>query len=89
MALSRTGGQLPPPQPPIPSATAQPVPLAPGDPRGARPRDHDEAHRDQEGGEVGDDAWLPATTYAAVFGTDPSPVASRNGSQPIRDTAAQ
>lgn len=40
-------------------------------------------------GDVGDPASLPAITYAAVFGTQPMPVASRNGGQPIFETAAQ
>lgn len=30
-------------------------------------------------GDVGEEAELPAMTYAAVFGMEPSPVASRNG----------
>ncbi len=40
-------------------------------------------------GEVGEEAELPATTYAAVFGIDPRPVATRNGGYPMRETAAQ
>jgi hypothetical protein len=40
-------------------------------------------------GDVGVDARAPAMTYAAVLGIDPRPVASRNGSHPMRDTAAQ
>ena len=39
--------------------------------------------------EVGEAAVDPASTYAAVFGTEPTAVASRNGVQPIRETAAQ
>jgi hypothetical protein len=40
-------------------------------------------------GDVGVDARAPATAYAAVFGIEPRAVASRNGSRPIRETAAQ
>ena len=40
-------------------------------------------------GEVGVAALLPATTYAAVLGTEPSAVASRKATQRIRETAAQ
>jgi hypothetical protein len=38
---------------------------------------------------VGLEARAPATTYAAVFGIEPSAVASRNGIQRMRETAAQ
>lgn len=65
------------------------MPLAPGDRSRGHHGDHDEAERGEEGGRAGEEALAPAITYAVVFGTTPSAVAERNGTQPQRDTAAQ
>jgi hypothetical protein len=43
----------------------------------------------RKAGDVGAEARAPATTYAAVFGIEPSAVATRKGTQPMRETAAQ
>lgn len=40
-------------------------------------------------GDVGVEALAPATTYAAVLGTEPIAVARRNGAQRMREIAAQ
>ena len=44
----------------------------------------------RKAGEVGEAAWLPATTYAAVFGNDAErPWRAGRPSSVIRETAAQ